>query len=97
MIVIKFSLGEDKIEDILVLYLDRGKDYFLFVFGNYLFSCFGFFIYILCYMRQLILDLLFEIISELILMLIRIGDDGSQLESFMEIFKEFWMMVDYLY
>uniref|UniRef100_A0A8C9HWG5 Type II inositol 1,4,5-trisphosphate 5-phosphatase n=1 Tax=Piliocolobus tephrosceles TaxID=591936 RepID=A0A8C9HWG5_9PRIM len=93
----KLNSGEDKIEDILVLHLDRGKDYFLSVSGNYLPSCFGSPIHTLCYMREPILDLPLETISELTLMPIRTGDDCSQLESPMEIPKELWMMVDYLY
>uniref|UniRef100_A0A8C0X0Q2 phosphoinositide 5-phosphatase n=1 Tax=Castor canadensis TaxID=51338 RepID=A0A8C0X0Q2_CASCN len=62
----KLNSGEDKIEDILVLHLDRGKDYFLSVSGNYLPSCFGSPIHTLCYMRQPILDLPLERISELV-------------------------------
>nr|XP_055212914.1 type II inositol 1,4,5-trisphosphate 5-phosphatase isoform X7 [Gorilla gorilla gorilla] len=93
----KLNSGEDKIEDILVLHLDRGKDYFLSVSGNYLPSCFGSPIHTLCYMREPILDLPLETISELTLMPVWTGDDGSQLESPMEIPKELWMMVDYLY
>ncbi|KAM5248658.1 LOW QUALITY PROTEIN: type II inositol 1,4,5-trisphosphate 5-phosphatase [Ctenodactylus gundi] len=93
----KLNSGEDKIEDILVLHLDRGKDYFLSVSGNYLPSCFGSPIHTLCYMREPILDLPPETISELTLMPIGTKDDGSQLERPMEIPKELWMMVDYLY
>ncbi|XP_023556881.1 type II inositol 1,4,5-trisphosphate 5-phosphatase isoform X2 [Octodon degus] len=93
----KLNSGEDKIEDILVLHLDRGKDYFLSVTGNYLPSCFGSPIHTLCYMRQPIVDLPLETISELTLMPMQTEDDGSQLESPMEIPKELWMMVDYLY
>ncbi|XP_023367934.1 type II inositol 1,4,5-trisphosphate 5-phosphatase isoform X2 [Otolemur garnettii] len=93
----KLNSGEDKIEDILVLHLDRGKDYFLSVSGNYLPSCFGSPIHTLCYMREPILDLPPEVISELTLMPIKTEDDGSRLESPMEIPKELWMMVDYLY
>uniref|UniRef100_A0A2K5IPG7 phosphoinositide 5-phosphatase n=1 Tax=Colobus angolensis palliatus TaxID=336983 RepID=A0A2K5IPG7_COLAP len=62
----KLNSGEDKIEDILVLHLDRGKDYFLSVSGNYLPSCFGSPIHTLCYMREPILDLPLETISELL-------------------------------
>ncbi|XP_008059838.1 type II inositol 1,4,5-trisphosphate 5-phosphatase [Carlito syrichta] len=93
----KLNSGEDKIEDILVLHLDRGKDYFLSVSGNYLPSCFGSPIHTLCYMREPILDLPLETISELTLMPVQTEDDGSYLESPMEIPKELWMMVDYLY
>lgn len=44
--------GEDKIEDILVLHLDRGKDYFITVSGNYLASCFGTSLETLCRMKK---------------------------------------------
>ncbi|XP_077006342.1 LOW QUALITY PROTEIN: type II inositol 1,4,5-trisphosphate 5-phosphatase [Tamandua tetradactyla] len=93
----KLNSGEEKIEDILVLHLDRGKDYFLSVSGNYLPSCFGSPIHTLCYMREPILDLPPETIRELTLMPVQVEDDGSQLENPMEIPKEVWMMVDYLY
>ncbi|XP_045404173.1 type II inositol 1,4,5-trisphosphate 5-phosphatase isoform X7 [Lemur catta] len=93
----KLNSGEDKIEDILVLHLDRGKDYFLSVSGNYLPSCFGSPIHTLCYMREPILDLPPEVISELTLMPLQTEDDGSRLETPMDIPKELWMMVDYLY
>ncbi|XP_066125698.1 type II inositol 1,4,5-trisphosphate 5-phosphatase isoform X1 [Saccopteryx bilineata] len=93
----KLNSGEDKIEDILVLHLDRGKDYFLSVSGNYLPSCFGSPIHTLCYMREPILDLPLETVRKLTLMPLQIEDDGSQLENPMEIPKELWMMVDYLY
>uniref|UniRef100_A0A8C0BGP8 phosphoinositide 5-phosphatase n=1 Tax=Buteo japonicus TaxID=224669 RepID=A0A8C0BGP8_9AVES len=49
--------GEEKLEDILVLHLNRGKDYFLSVTGNYLPSCFGSPIHTLCYMREPIQDI----------------------------------------
>ncbi|MBZ3882208.1 Type II inositol 1,4,5-trisphosphate 5-phosphatase [Sciurus carolinensis] len=88
----KLNSGEDKIEDILVLHLDRGKDYFLSVSGNYLPSCFGSPIHTLCYMREPILDLPFETVSELTLMPLQTEDDGSQLERPMEIPKELLMM-----
>ncbi|XP_054427971.1 type II inositol 1,4,5-trisphosphate 5-phosphatase isoform X4 [Pteronotus mesoamericanus] len=93
----KLNSGEDKIEDILVLHLDRGKDYFLSVSGNYLPSCFGTPIHTLCYMREPVSDLPLETIRELTLMPLWTEDDGSQLENPMEIPKELWMMVDYLY
>uniref|UniRef100_A0A8C6QFC8 Type II inositol 1,4,5-trisphosphate 5-phosphatase n=1 Tax=Nannospalax galili TaxID=1026970 RepID=A0A8C6QFC8_NANGA len=93
----KLNSGEDKIEDILVLHLDRGKDYFLSVSGNYLPSCFGSPIHTLCYMREPILDLPLETISELTVMPLQTEDDRSQLDKPMEIPKELWMMVDHLY
>uniref|UniRef100_A0AAY5EX62 phosphoinositide 5-phosphatase n=1 Tax=Electrophorus electricus TaxID=8005 RepID=A0AAY5EX62_ELEEL len=44
--------GADKIEDILVLHLDRGKDYFVTVSGTYLPSCFGTSLETLCHVKK---------------------------------------------
>ncbi|XP_044801166.2 type II inositol 1,4,5-trisphosphate 5-phosphatase isoform X3 [Bubalus bubalis] len=93
----KLNSGEDKIEDILVLHLERGKDYFLSVSGNYMPSCFGSPIHTLCYMKEPILDLPLETIRELTLMQLQTEDNGSQLEKPMDIPKELWILVDYLY
>ncbi|XP_054994966.1 type II inositol 1,4,5-trisphosphate 5-phosphatase isoform X2 [Sorex araneus] len=93
----QLNSGEDKIEDILVLHLDRGKDYFLSVSGNYLPSCFGSPIHTLCHMKKPILHLPLETIRELTLMPLRTEDDGNLSEKPLEIPKELWLMVDYLY
>lgn len=37
----KFNADEETMDDILILHLDKGKDYFISVSGNYLKSCFG--------------------------------------------------------
>ncbi|XP_054658111.1 type II inositol 1,4,5-trisphosphate 5-phosphatase isoform X2 [Grus americana] len=89
--------GEEKLEDILVLHLSRGKDYFLSVTGNYLPSCFGSPIHMLCYMRQPIQDMPAESIRKLTLMPLEMSDDAVQGEKPMDIPKELWMMVDHLY
>ncbi|CAL8263316.1 unnamed protein product [Lota lota] len=44
--------GEDSIDDILVLHLDRGKDFFITISGNYLPSCFGTSLDSLCRMKK---------------------------------------------
>ncbi|XP_025899111.1 type II inositol 1,4,5-trisphosphate 5-phosphatase isoform X2 [Nothoprocta perdicaria] len=88
--------GEDKLEDILVLHLDRGKDYFISVTGNYLPSCFGSPIHTLCYMREPIQDMSAESIRELTLMPLQMFD-VAQAEKPLDIPKELWMMVDHLY
>uniref|UniRef100_A0A3Q1CFC9 phosphoinositide 5-phosphatase n=1 Tax=Amphiprion ocellaris TaxID=80972 RepID=A0A3Q1CFC9_AMPOC len=44
--------GEDSIEDILVLHLDRGKDYFITISGKYMPSCFGTSLETLCRMKK---------------------------------------------
>ncbi|XP_074903298.1 type II inositol 1,4,5-trisphosphate 5-phosphatase isoform X3 [Buteo buteo] len=89
--------GEEKLEDILVLHLNRGKDYFLSVTGNYLPSCFGSPIHTLCYMREPIQDMPAESIRKLTLMPLEMTDDAVQAEKPMDIPKELWMMVDHLY
>lgn len=88
--------GEEKLEDILVLHLIRGKDYFLSVTGNYLPSCFGSPIHTLCYMREPIQDMSAESIRRLTLMPVDMSDDRAQAEKPMDIPKELWMMVDHL-
>ncbi|XP_064804714.1 type II inositol 1,4,5-trisphosphate 5-phosphatase-like isoform X2 [Oncorhynchus masou masou] len=61
----ELNAGRQQIEDILVLHLDRGKDYFLSVLGNYLPSCFGSSIQTLCQLRDPIQEMPLETIREL--------------------------------
>lgn len=58
--------GKEQIEDILVLHLEHGKDYFISVSGNYLPSCFGTSINLLCLMREPIRDMPPETINKLV-------------------------------
>ncbi|XP_029140796.1 inositol polyphosphate 5-phosphatase OCRL-1, partial [Protobothrops mucrosquamatus] len=97
---------EDKIEEILVLHLDRGKDYFLTISGNYLVSCFGTSLEALCRMRQPIREVP-------VTKLIDLGDDGclEQEKSLLKMVpqdedssdrplhipKEIWLLVDHLF
>ncbi|XP_059344625.1 type II inositol 1,4,5-trisphosphate 5-phosphatase isoform X1 [Ammospiza nelsoni] len=92
----RLNSGEEKLEDILVLHLVRGKDYFLSVTGNYLPSCFGSPIHTLCYMREPIQDMSAESIRRLTLMPVDMSDDSVEDERPMDIPKELWMMVDHL-
>ncbi|XP_016302061.1 inositol polyphosphate 5-phosphatase OCRL-1-like isoform X2 [Sinocyclocheilus anshuiensis] len=98
--------GEDKIEDILVLHLDRGKDYFITVAGNYLPSCFGTSLETLCRMKKPIREIP-------ITKLIDLGEDSCMekekcrinflLDSAgtedkpLKIPKEVWLLVNHLY
>uniref|UniRef100_A0A8C4YTN7 phosphoinositide 5-phosphatase n=1 Tax=Gopherus evgoodei TaxID=1825980 RepID=A0A8C4YTN7_9SAUR len=93
----RLNSGEEKLEDILILHLDRGKDYFLSVLGNYLPSCFGSPIQTLCYMREPIRDMSAESIRELTLLPLQMTDDIFRDEKPLDIPKELWMMVDHLY
>ncbi|XP_071608841.1 type II inositol 1,4,5-trisphosphate 5-phosphatase-like [Heliangelus exortis] len=89
--------GEEKLEDILVLHLQRGKDYFISVTGNYLPSCFGAPLHTLCHMREPIQDMSAESIQKLSLVPLEISDDAIEAEKPVDIPKELWMMVDHLY
>ncbi|XP_050788053.1 type II inositol 1,4,5-trisphosphate 5-phosphatase isoform X2 [Gopherus flavomarginatus] len=96
-IATRLNSGEEKLEDILILHLDRGKDYFLSVLGNYLPSCFGSPIQTLCYMREPIRDMSAESIRELTLLPLQTTHDIFRDEKPLDIPKELWMMVDHLY
>ncbi|XP_056141955.1 type II inositol 1,4,5-trisphosphate 5-phosphatase isoform X2 [Lampris incognitus] len=88
--------GRQQIEDILVLHLERGKDYFISVSGNYLPSCYGASIHTLCRLREPIQDMPQKVIRELTEMTEE--EEGAIItEEPLEIPKEIWMMVDHLF
>ncbi|NXW22020.1 OCRL phosphatase, partial [Circaetus pectoralis] len=104
--------GEDKIEDILVLHLDRGKDYFLTISGTYLPSCFGTSLEALCRMRRPIREVpvtkLIDLVSfpETMCALchqeksvLQMGSLDSEEASGMplQVPKEIWLLVDHLF
>ncbi|XP_034553894.1 type II inositol 1,4,5-trisphosphate 5-phosphatase isoform X2 [Notolabrus celidotus] len=87
--------GKEQIEDILVLHLERGKDYFISVAGNYQSSCYGTSIQSLCQLREPIQDMPQETLRELMEMS---GDgNAAKTEKPLDIPKELWMMVDHLF
>ncbi|NXL01494.1 OCRL phosphatase, partial [Mesembrinibis cayennensis] len=100
--------GEDKIEDILVLHLDRGKDYFLTISGTYLPSCFGTSLEALCRMRRPIREVpvtkLIDLVSSSVLEQAEKsvlplgaldGEDASGVP--LQVPKEIWLLVDHLF
>ncbi|KAJ7310256.1 hypothetical protein JRQ81_007154 [Phrynocephalus forsythii] len=91
--------GEDKIEDILVLHLDRGKDYFLTITGSYLPSCFGTSLEALCRMRRPIREVpvtrLIDLEKSLLEMVPQDSEDSG--ERPLHIPKEIWLLVDHLF
>ncbi|XP_065713457.1 type II inositol 1,4,5-trisphosphate 5-phosphatase [Patagioenas fasciata] len=89
------NTGDDNIEDVLVLHLDRGRDYFLCVTGNYLPSCFGCHLHTLCYMREPIQDMSTESIQALTALPVDKRRD-NEAEKPLDVPKELWMMVDHL-
>ncbi|XP_068612634.1 type II inositol 1,4,5-trisphosphate 5-phosphatase [Brachionichthys hirsutus] len=87
--------GKGQIEDILVLHLERGKDYFISVSGNYLPSCYGTAILSLCHMREPIQEMPQKTLRELAEM--SSNESAADAEKPLDIPKELWMMVDHLF
>uniref|UniRef100_A0A8B9JNT9 phosphoinositide 5-phosphatase n=1 Tax=Astyanax mexicanus TaxID=7994 RepID=A0A8B9JNT9_ASTMX len=85
----ELSSGQQQLEDILVLHLERGKDYFVSITGSYLPSCFGSSIHTLCQLREPIQEMPLETVHKLI--------SSPDMEKALDIPKELWMMVDHLY
>lgn len=90
--------GEDKIEDILVLHLDRGKDYFITVSGNYLPSCFGTSLETLCRMKKPIREIPITKLIDLekTSMNFLLDNTGTE-DKPLKIPKEIWLLVNHLY
>ncbi|XP_060778150.1 type II inositol 1,4,5-trisphosphate 5-phosphatase isoform X2 [Neoarius graeffei] len=86
--------GQQQLEDILVLHLERGKDYFISITGSYLPSCFGSSIHMLCQLREPIQEMPLETIHKLNSPSEATSPDT---ERALDIPKEIWMMVDHLY
>ncbi|XP_026172885.1 type II inositol 1,4,5-trisphosphate 5-phosphatase isoform X3 [Mastacembelus armatus] len=91
----ELNFGKQQIEDILVLHLERGKDYFISVTGNYLPSCYGTSIQLLCQLREPIQDMPQETLHKLA----EVSEVGNAVyaEKSLDIPKELWMMVDHLF
>ncbi|XP_051790930.1 inositol polyphosphate 5-phosphatase OCRL [Erpetoichthys calabaricus] len=98
---------QDKIEDILVLHLDRGKDYFLTIGGNYLPSCFGTSLESLCRMKKPIREIpvtkLIDLGEESFIEKesprvyhLQVDNNGTE-DPPLKIPKEIWLLVDHLY
>uniref|UniRef100_A0A8C6C522 phosphoinositide 5-phosphatase n=1 Tax=Monodon monoceros TaxID=40151 RepID=A0A8C6C522_MONMO len=98
--------GEDKIEDILVLHLDRGKDYFLTISGNYFPSCFGTSLEALCRMKRPIREVPVTKLIDLeedsflekeksLLQMVPLDEGAS--EKPLKVPKEIWLLVDHLF
>ncbi|XP_015261635.1 PREDICTED: inositol polyphosphate 5-phosphatase OCRL-1 [Gekko japonicus] len=91
--------GEDKIEEILVLHLDRGKDYFLTISGSYLPSCFGTSLEALCRMKRPIREVpvtkLIDLEKSLLEMVPQDSEDSGDRP--LQVPKEIWILVDHLF
>ncbi|XP_043117095.1 type II inositol 1,4,5-trisphosphate 5-phosphatase isoform X4 [Puntigrus tetrazona] len=92
----ELNSGQQQLEDILVLHLERGKDYFISITGNYLPSCFGSSLSTLCLLREPIQDMPLETIRELSMKSNSQVSD-PETDKPQEIPKEIWMMVDHLF
>lgn len=91
--------GQDSIEDILVLHLDRGKDFFITISGNYLPSCFGTSLVTLCRMKKPIREIPVTKLVDLetskvsFMMVDGAGNEDKPLK----IPKEIWLLVNHLF
>lgn len=90
--------GQDMIEDILVLHLDRGKDYFLTISGSYLVSSFGTSLEALCRMKRPIREIPVTKLIDLEKAVMQMAEevDGTT-DKPLKIPKEMWLLVDHLY
>ncbi|XP_063055159.1 type II inositol 1,4,5-trisphosphate 5-phosphatase isoform X2 [Engraulis encrasicolus] len=94
----ELNCGRQQLEDILVLHLERGKDYFISVMGNYLPSCFGTSIRTLCHLREPIQAMPIDTIQKLTSL--SAGEELSSspvVEPPRDTPKEICMMVQHLY
>ncbi|XP_070406967.1 inositol polyphosphate 5-phosphatase OCRL isoform X4 [Nothobranchius furzeri] len=101
------NCGEDTICDILVLHLDRGKDYFITISGNYLPSCFGTSLETLCRMKKPIREIPIEKLCDLgedtfmekekSKVTFLMADGASSDDIPLKIPKEVWVLVNHLY
>ncbi|XP_057706422.1 inositol polyphosphate 5-phosphatase OCRL isoform X2 [Corythoichthys intestinalis] len=91
--------GEDVIEDILVLHLDRGKDYFITISGNYLPSCFGTSLETLCRMKKPIREIPITKLIDLERSKVNflLMDGASTEDKPLKIPKEVWILVNHLF
>ncbi|XP_019901543.2 inositol polyphosphate 5-phosphatase OCRL isoform X3 [Esox lucius] len=99
--------GEDAIEDILVLHLDRGKDYFITISGNYLPSCFGTSLETLCRMKKPIREVpvtkLIDLGEDSYMekeksrMSFLMADSAGSEDKPLKIPKEVWLLVNHLF
>uniref|UniRef100_A0A673L424 phosphoinositide 5-phosphatase n=1 Tax=Sinocyclocheilus rhinocerous TaxID=307959 RepID=A0A673L424_9TELE len=90
--------GEDKIEDILVLHLDRGKDYFITVAGKYLPSCFGTSLETLCRMKKPIREIPITRLIDLDHVTLKTEVMAAEnSDKPLKIPKEVWLLVNHLY
>ncbi|XP_077163351.1 inositol polyphosphate 5-phosphatase OCRL isoform X2 [Paroedura picta] len=91
--------GEDRIEEILVLHLDRGKDYFLTISGSYLPSCFGTSLEALCRMKRPIREVpitkLIDLEKSVLEMVPQDSEDSGDRP--LHVPKEIWILVDHLF
>ncbi|XP_063794439.1 inositol polyphosphate 5-phosphatase OCRL isoform X2 [Pseudophryne corroboree] len=91
--------GQDSIEDILVLHLDRGKDYFLTISGSYLASSFGTSLEALCRMKRPIREIPVTKLIDLekaVMQMLPEDVDGTN-DKPLKVPKEIWLLVDHLY
>ncbi len=79
------NTGDDKIEDILILHIENGKDHFISVSGNYIVTCFG-----------VPLDTLVRL-SAPVRSLGNVIEVDSDAPASLSVPKELWRLLDFIY
>lgn len=86
---IDLSTGAETLDDLLVLHVDRGKDYFITVSGSYVVSCFGLSLPILAHCTGPVRETNVALAA---VTSTRVGSDPG-----LGIPKELWRIADFLY
>uniref|UniRef100_A0A8C9R1V7 phosphoinositide 5-phosphatase n=1 Tax=Scleropages formosus TaxID=113540 RepID=A0A8C9R1V7_SCLFO len=95
--VARLNSGEDTLDEILILHLDRGKDYFIAIAGNYLPSCFGTSLEKLCQTRKPVRENPVPKLIDLVRLLSFLEVEGPDTEDrLLRMPKEVWLLVDHL-
>lgn len=92
-----FNAGKDTVDDILILHLENGKDYYITVSGSYRPSCFGASIEGLVRMHEPIHEMTSEEVVALETKVDTKKKESSVDFEAYDIPKEIWMLVDYLF
>ena len=81
-------MGKDAVDDVLILHLENGKDYFVSVSGTYTPTCFGMALEVLNKLEQPVLQSREQL---------RLIQQGGDVPPTLSVPKELWRMVDFLF
>eukprot|EP00158_Paraphelidium_tribonemae_P005747 Partr_v1_DN27507_c0_g1_i1_m30757 putative Synaptojanin len=93
------NVGDDQLEDILILHLENGKDFFISISGSYSPTCFGMPIQLLSHLPRPVLKMKGDIpkIWKQLQSKESMPATSSLIENTQQVPKELWRIVDYIY